>query len=161
MAHHISLLRFHSNPHMWKSASRVVVKCSVPRASPWWYSLQLHSHTIFFFSSASGLCQGISLVLHFAHWAWVPSLIYCTHWNYPLRSDWWMPLEASLWHSCLLCSVQKHWWNYLQSAMCQEIQTELPKSISLRYYSKRSEFSEGTRTAQCRFGAWISSLSQL
>lgn len=34
-------------------------------------------------------------------------LILCTHWNYPLRSDCWISLEVSLWHSCLLCSVQK------------------------------------------------------
>lgn len=98
----------------WKLGCSQVLK-SMVRASPWCYSLQLHSHTIFFFSSASGLIHGTNLVLHFAYWTRVPYLIYCTHWNYPQRHDLWMSLEVSLWHSYWLCSVQQHWQNCLQS----------------------------------------------
>lgn len=141
----------------WKLGCSQVLR-NVVSASPWWYSLQLYSHTIFFFSSASELIQGTNLVLHFAYWTWVPYLIYCTHWNYPLRHEWWMSLEVSLWHSCLLCSVQKHWWNYLQSDRKYELNCQSP---FLWVSSPKGLNFQKAPELHNTFSAWSSSLSQL
>lgn len=121
---------------------------SVVSASPRWCSLQLHTPTILILSSPSGLIQGTNLALYFAYWTWLPFLI----------CDWWMSLEMSLWHSCLLCSAQKHWWNYLQSDRryklnCQSsfLWVTRPKGLN---FQKAPELHN-------IFGAWRFSLSQI
>lgn len=117
------------------------------------------SHTILF-SSASGIIPGPNLVPHFAYWTWVPYLIYCTHWHFPLWSDWWISLEVSV--------------TFLFSSLCPQtsvtlfVESDCDRKYELNCWSrfvwatspKGLNFQKAPELHNI-FGAWSSSLSQL